>query len=222
MSDINIGISSDIIRIHKVITRALEVIITRGQVFAQAGYPDQTVQTGFCSYIYSFESLLHAHHLTEEELAFPYFRQKMPGEPFDLLLVQHSEIAISVYEIRELMGSHENPKLDLASLNKLIQVVEKIDRIWHPHIEIEENIFDPDKISALMSAEEQVLFSRQFADHSQKHTSPDYLVVPFILYNLSPTDRMEMAQLMPPIITQQLVPIVWKEKWLPMQTFLLE
>jgi len=222
MSDTNLGISADILRIHKVFTRALAVIVAQGQVFAQAGYPDQAVQGGFASYVLSFESLLHAHHLTEEELVFPYFRKKMPGEPFDLLLVQHSEIAMWVYEIRDLLGSHENPHLDVGSLKELVQVVTKIDQIWRPHIEIEENIFSPEKISGLASAEEQTLLSRQFAEHSQKHSSPDYLVTPFILYNLSPADRLVMSQLMPPIVTRQLVPIIWKEKWQPMQPFLLE
>ena len=222
MSDINIGISFDIIRIHKVITRALDVIIAQGKMFTQTGFPEPAVQAGFCSYVCSFESILHAHHLTEEELAFPYFRQKMPQEPFDLLLVQHSEIAMAVYQIRDMLGSHENPHLDEGSLKNLVQVVTKIDQIWRPHIEIEENIFDPDKINALMSVEEQVLLSKQFAEHSQKHSSPDYLVIPFILYNLSPTDRMEMSQLMPSIVSQQLVPVVWKDKWQPMRPFLLE
>jgi hemerythrin-like domain-containing protein len=222
MSDTNIGISAYMRRIHKVITRALEVIVAQGQVFAREGYPDQAVQAGFASYVLSFESILHAHHLTEEELAFPHFREKIPEEPFDLLLVQHSEIAMLVYEIRDLLGSHENPHLDVGSLKELVQVVTKIDQIWHPHIRIEENIFSPEKISRLANAEEQTLLSRQFAEHSQKHSSPDYLVTPFILYNLSPADRLVISQLMPPIVTQQLVPIVWKEKWRPMQPFLLE
>jgi hemerythrin-like domain-containing protein len=222
MSAVKISISQDLIRIHKVITRALQVIPTRGQSFAQDGFPDLAIKAGFCSYVLSFETILHAHHTTEEELTFPYFRAKMPGEPFDLLLVQHSEIATAVYQIRDLLESHENPNLNERTCAELVQIVKKIDEIWHPHIGIEEGIFTPEKIRAQVNVEEEALLRRQFAEHSLKHSSPDYLVVPFILYNLSPADRQEMAQLMPPVVTQQLVPVVWKEKWQPMQPFLLE
>jgi hypothetical protein len=46
--------------------------------------------------------------------------------------------------------------------------------------------------------------------------------VPFILYNLSAEDRAIMAQQMPPAVSQELVPIVWKEQWAPMVPFLLD
>jgi hypothetical protein len=54
------------------------------------------------------------------------------------------------------------------------------------------------------------------------HSGPDYLVVPFVLYNLSPEQRAILAAEMPPIVTQQLVPIAWKAQWEPMSPFLLE
>jgi hemerythrin-like domain-containing protein len=222
MENSYMGINSDLVRIHKVFSRALQVIQTHGQVFSKTGFPDAAVQAGFSSYVNSFDSLLHAHHITEEEILFPFFRLKMPDEPFDLLLVQHSDIAASVYQIRDLLGSQENQNLDVYSLSELVQVVAKIDQVWHPHIGIEESIFVPDKINPLASLEEQFSLNGQLAQHSMKHASPDYLVIPFILYNLPPVDRQEMSRLMPPVITQQLVPLVWKEKWQIMQPFLLE
>jgi hypothetical protein len=51
---------------------------------------------------------------------------------------------------------------------------------------------------------------------------PDPVLVPFILYNLSAEDRAIMAQQMPPAVSQELVPIVWKEQWAPMVPFLLD
>jgi hypothetical protein len=44
---------------------------------------------------------------------------------------------------------------------------------------------------------------------------------PFLLYNLPTEERAIIAQAMPPIVTRQLVPVVWKEKWEPMSPFLL-
>jgi len=45
--------------------------------------------------------------------------------------------------------------------------------------------------------------------------------VPFLLHDLEPADRAAMAANFPPIVTEQLVPIFWKEKRSPMQPFLL-
>ena len=42
---------------------------------------------------------------------------------------------------------------------------------------------------------------------------PDPVVVPFILYDLPAEDRAIMAPHMPPVVTQELVPVVWKEHW---------
>jgi hypothetical protein len=47
-------------------------------------------------------------------------------------------------------------------------------------------------------------------------------VVPFLLYNLPPEERAIFSQGMPPVVTQELVPVVWKEKWSPMKPFLLD
>jgi len=58
-------------------------------------------------------------------------------------------------------------------------------------------------------------------EFSMKHMAPDYLVMPFILYNLSKQDREALAGMLPPIITQKLVPIDWKPKWESMKRYLL-
>jgi hypothetical protein len=56
----------------------------------------------------------------------------------------------------------------------------------------------------------------------QEHTGPAYLVMPFVLYNLSPEDRAITSQGFPEMVTKQLVPIDWKDKWVSMQPFLLK
>jgi hypothetical protein len=55
----------------------------------------------------------------------------------------------------------------------------------------------------------------------QEHAKPDYLVVPFTLYNLPPLERTFMARALPPSVVQELVPGPGKEKWQPMAPFLL-
>jgi hypothetical protein len=43
-----------------------------------------------------------------------------------------------------------------------------------------------------------------------------------MLFNLSPQDRAAFAQAMPPVVTEQLVPVAWRDKWAPMKPFLLD
>ncbi len=76
---IKIGVGWDLVRIHKVLSRSQDMIISKCQEFSQAGFPDPVTQAGFTDYVRCFASLMHAHHTAEEELAFPYFRGKTTG-----------------------------------------------------------------------------------------------------------------------------------------------
>lgn len=67
-----------------------------------------------------------------------------------------------------------------------------------------------------------IRLQKELIEFFQEHTGPEYLVVPFVLYNLTTEDRAITAQGLPAIVTEQLVPIEWKDKWAPMQPFLLE
>ena len=89
------------------------------------------------------------------------------------------------------------------------------------HIAIEEEHFTIARFASLMPPEEHSRLLGLFMQHMQQNTGPDYLIVPFLLYNSAPDNRAFFAGGMPPIVTQQLVPVVWKEKWAPMQPFLL-
>jgi hemerythrin-like domain-containing protein len=216
------GVAADMLRIHRAITRGLQVTLERSEAFNQAGFPDKQTQLGFSCYVRSFANLLHSHHLTEEELAFPYFAVKIPDEPYDTFLFEHSEMAGFVYEIRSLTGLKEEALLPNKALEAINCAATGICGIWYSHIIKEEKIFDPERINKLIDTPEQIKMGRMFAEHNQKHTAPDYLSVPFLLYNLQHEDRQMISQLLPSEVTQQLVPVVWKEKWAPMKPFLLE
>jgi hemerythrin-like domain-containing protein len=211
----------DLIRIHSIITRGLNVAIENSQSLVQRGYPDTSTRDGFVSYVRTFASVLDAHHLLEDELAFPYLRDKLPDVPYDLLMAQHREIVVILNEIKATVEEMKASAHLAESLNKLNHGLRTIGDIWHPHIRVEEDHFTAEKINALINMEEQERMSRKFSEHSQQHATPDYLVVPFLLYNLLPEERAAFAQAFPPIVTQQLVPIVWREKWTPMAPFLL-
>ena len=59
------------------------------------------------------------------------------------------------------------------------------------------------------------------AAHSAAHAQPAPWAVPFLLYNLEMEDRAHFLSVMPAELTQQLVPVVWKDEWAAMKPFLL-
>ena len=93
------NVVAELLLIHQIITRGLKVASENGGAFVQQGYPTGSAREGFISYIRSLASTLHAHHLTEDDLVFPYFREKMPDAPYDLLAAQHRGLVPLLEEI---------------------------------------------------------------------------------------------------------------------------
>jgi hemerythrin-like domain-containing protein len=215
------NIAADLIRIHSVVNRGLSVSLEHGQTFAREGFPDDATREGFVRYVQSLVSVLNAHHLGEDELAFPYLRDLLPDAPFDLLSEQHQQM---VPILDETAAANEAVAAggESQSVTDVVRALTQVDELWHPHIQIEEEQFTVERGAELISVDEHIRLAQLFAKLSQEHAQPDYLVVPFVLYNLAPEDRAIMAAPMPPVVTQELVPKAWKEKWAPMQPFLLE
>jgi hemerythrin-like domain-containing protein len=216
------NIVADLLRFHRMITRGLDVSIAEGQTFAREGYPDASTHEGYISYVRSLASVLNAHHLTEDELAFPRFRERLPDPPYEQLMAEHAEMVPVLDEIEaaaERAAAEAGPG---PALDDLQHALTKVRDLWRPHIQKEEVHFTTEKAAELFSVDEHVAMAGQFAKFGQEHMGTDYLVVPFMLYNLAPEDRAVMSRAMPPVITQELVPIVWKDKWAPMKPFLLD
>ena len=76
---------ADLIRIHRVITRALEVSLEE----CQGSGPAPALRQGFHSYVLSLASAVHAHHLGEDEVAFPFWQKMEPQLPIDQLSITH-------------------------------------------------------------------------------------------------------------------------------------
>ncbi len=215
------NVALDLLRIHSIITRGLNVATEKSQVFAREGFPDASTREGFICYARSFVSALHAHHLTENELVFPYLRAKLPDAPYDLLIAQHQELVHTLDQIKVAIEEVAADPQATAPLTRLNGVLRRMGEIWHPHIGIEQDHFAPDKVGPLLAPEEHARLSGLFAEHGRKHMGPDSLAVPFLLYNLPPGERAMFARQMPFIVTRLLVPLVWKKQWAPMRPFLL-
>jgi hemerythrin-like domain-containing protein len=165
MADANApNIALDLLRIHSIITRALSVTSESSQRFAQEDFPDASTKDGFLCYARSFVSVLHSHHLTEDELGFPYFREKLPDAPYDLLMDQHKELASVVDEVKIAIEDVSAYRQAAASLNKLNLLLRRLADLWQPHIGIEEGHFTVAKLDALISREEHIKWGKLFAE----------------------------------------------------------
>ena len=214
-------LADDLLRIHKIITRALSVARERGSAFARTDFPNPRIREGYVSYARALLATLHAHHGAEDELAFPRFRERIPQAPYDRLDGDHRDLLPALSAADEAVESALTGHPASVWLGRLLGSLDRIDQLWHAHIAVEEEHFSGEAIDAAMSEEEQGELGKALSAHAQKHAGPDYLVVPFLLHNLEPADRAVMAAKLPPVVTEQLVPHAWKEKWAPMEAFLL-
>lgn len=210
------NVGEDILRIHRVLTRSLTVSI---QFLQQAEQPDN-LHHGFRLYLRALSGLLHAHHLGEDEIGFPFWRTKSPFAPLNNLIRDHLRMMPLLEKIEIWLNSESG--WEAPHLRRLQGILEELNAIWLWHIQLEESVMGPEKADALLTPAENQQLARQLATHGQEHAQPDALVLPFILYNLPVEDRAVMAQIFPPLVTRQLVPVEWKPVWEPMKPFLLE
>jgi len=216
------NIGEDYIRFHKVMTRGLAVSLQNIDEFSNRGALETQNRESFLKYVQSFSSVLDGHHLVEDEKIFPYFMDKLPEVPYERLISEHKIFKSGLQEINTGLGNLRAGNDELESLKLLKSGLGKIDQIWHPHIQIEDTQLYGRVRSLKIDSEEMIRIQKEYLEFFQEHTGPEYLVGPFVLYNLSPEDRAIAANGLPEIVTKQLVPIEWKDKWAPMQPFLLE
>jgi hypothetical protein len=208
----NIGM--DLQRIHRCITRGLVVARENCRIFAASGFPDDATHAGFWKYCHGLEANAHGHHVIEDDVFFPFLRERLPDTDFDGLMVEHQQMHTILAEMK---AAREG-----GSLDDLHHALAKLSDLWLPHIAKEEAAFSPEVAAEVMTVPQHIELAQKAAAHSQEHTQPAPLAIPFLLYNLEGDDRAHFFAVMPAEVTQQLVPIVWKDEWDPMKPFLLD
>lgn len=215
------NLTKDLIRIHKVVTRSLEVCLARGLEYLKSGSSLTEGLQGFANYTHCFASVLSSHHQGEDLIAFPAFQKVISSAPYQQLADDHRQIEKFLTSIPpaviELSGGvPEN------GLQVIIDTLTKISEVWYPHIRLEENTFSKGTMNKVLTPEEQGNISAASSKYSQEHSGPPYWIIPFILFNLNNEDRTAMAAGIPPMITEELVPKVWKDQWASMKPYLLD
>jgi hemerythrin-like domain-containing protein len=207
----------DLVRIHKVITRALDVSL--------ASLPESSLtddqRKGLILYLKAMTILLHAHHSGEDEIAFPFWESRMPAGPFDELSRQHQEMLVSLEQIEHWFDAGVEA-WQQEIINKTIQTINTLRNHWNTHINLEEATVGPENSRQYLTSEENDHLAKQLSAHGQAHSQPGELVMPFIVYNLSGVDRTEFVKLLPPVVIQELIPNAWKAAWAPMKPFLFD
>jgi hypothetical protein len=216
------NVAEGMLAIHRAVTRGLQVAVENAWRFENNNFPDETTQAGYFNYIRALASVLHSHHLTEDDLAFPYFKVLLPEMPVEQLSAQHQEMIPLLDAVQAALAQCEAAGGAPGELQALSTSLEKLNSLWLPHIAIEEEHFTVQRVGALLPVQEQVRLLQEFGKHTETHSGPPYLTVPFILYNLSQEMRAVMARGMPEEVTSHLVPVVWKEHWASMKPFLLD
>ena len=215
-----IKLTGDFLRIHRAITRGLNVSVSKGSEYLNEGFPDPDLQQGFVLYLQTLISVLSAHHLGEDEVAFPALKLKLPDEPYEKLGSDHVEIEKNLVQIKNALPGLAGTDSKV-SLVLIVEILKGILAIWAPHIQIEESSFKAEDITKTMTFDEQLQLSIEIGKHSQDHAGPPFFALPFVLFNLEKTDRDAMASGMPKEVVEVLLPGEWKAKWAPMLPFLL-
>ena len=208
----NIGV--DLQRVHRAITRGLDVSQEHCETFVQSGFPDAATAEGFWKYCLGLEAIANSHHVAEDELFFPFLQERLPDVDFDTLVAEHQEMHNILSEMRAAR--------EAGSLAGMQRALSSMARLWHSHIAVEETEFSPEVAAKAVTIPESIELAQKAAALSQEHAQPAPLAIPFLFYNLEGEDRAYFLNAMPEQVTQQLVPIVWKDEWAAMKPFLLD
>jgi hemerythrin-like domain-containing protein len=204
-----------LLRIHKIITRGLSISIRKcDEYLDKQGIPPGE-EEGFSKYLSTLKWVMHSHHLSEDEIAFPYFKEHIEA-PFSRLKDDHHAMALILDKLDQYLSD-----LTLGGVGRLRVVLDELNKVWGPHIKIEEEHFTPAKMQVAIGMKEQLDLVKKLGDHSIKNSGPGPLGLPFMIYNLEGRDREAFVKPIPWIATKVLVPIIWRNQWKPMSPLFL-
>ncbi len=218
----SVNVGSSMLLVHHAITRGLDVSVEKSSHFGKNGFPNAAFRAGFASYVIGLTAILRAHHLVEDEVAFPYIKERIPDAPYDVLDNEHRVVEPLVLQARASVERLlNNPSDELHALEMMNSLLVSLREAWGPHIRKEEEYFSPERLSAVATLEEHADLGQRIKEFTEEHAHPDYLVLPFMIYNLAEPDRSEYSRQLPPVVLEHLIPVAWRARWEPMKPFLL-
>ena len=155
------------------ITHALEGARAQLQDAAEGGLADPGEREALVEYLGCFATLLHDHHLSEEDFAFPYFRERLPDAPFGLLEAQHVEMKGLLDEIEAACAVLAQNGEGQAAAQALHDTLGRLAALWHPHIRLEEAQFTPEALGAGWGAQDAARFGAAVGAYMQRLIDPE-------------------------------------------------
>ena len=204
-----------LLRIHKVISRGLNISMRKCDEYLVKHEIPAGEKEGFHLYLKALRWVTHSHHMSEDEIAFPYFSGNLKA-PYPRLKEDHHAINLILEKLDKYLLETHSDKLD-----ELRSLLDEFNSVWGPHIKIEEENFNAEKLKSIIGMKEQLALIQMLGEHSRKNLGPGPITLPFLFYNLDGRDREEFMSPIPWVIKKVLVPVVWKKQWKPMMPFLI-
>lgn len=208
-------VTEGLLMIHRIVSRGINTSISICDEYSgNNGIPSRDSE-GISMFIKTLKWVTHSHHTTEDELAFPYFRDHITG-PYDRLREDHLVMASILDKLDKSLV-----EIPTGGIKKVREVLSNLNNLWVPHIKIEEENFTSGVLNGFSSLKEQIKLVEMFGEHGSKNSGPGPLALPFMFYNLEAGDRRVFVKSFPWIVKRVLVPILWKNQWKPMSQYLL-
>lgn len=208
-------LTDGMVKIHKLITRALSVSVVKCDEYLGKKEIPAGEAKGFVMYLTTLVRVMHAHHMGEDEIVFPYFKNRIEA-PYDRLNEEHIRMSKMLDDLGKSIE-----KISVSDLARLRSYLDTLQKLWAPHIRAEESSFASGILKGKMTDEEQKILVDKVSKHGAKSSGPGPVTLPFVIYNLQKEDRKEFLSDFPWILKNFLIPVVWRSKWKPMEPFLL-
>lgn len=220
MSGYELTLADYFLTIHKVISRGVDISNAHIDGFIKDGFPNEKIRDGYLNYVHALTVLFDSHHKTEDDIAFPFFREALPKTHFEWLLEDHDLITGFIEELQPILESLNKREQVQINLVNCKEVLLKMSDRWYGHIELEEEEFI-NLIDDLTSDEERARLFTQFGSYNFKLLEPHHLSFPFMLYNLEPQDQQHILSAYPQGWFAEIDTLEWRERWGSMIPFLL-
>ncbi|HEX2970125.1 MAG TPA: hemerythrin domain-containing protein [Bacteroidales bacterium] len=208
-------VTEGLVTIHKLITRALDVSISKCDEYIKNRAIPANEEKGFALYVTTLIRVMHAHHLGEDDVVFPYFKERIEA-PYIRLKDDHVTMANLLDNLEKGIG-----EITIFDIGRIKNILSDLRKSWGPHITAEESSFSAKVLSGTYTEKEQRDLLDKIGQHGSKLSGPAPVTIPFVIYNLEPQDRKIFLKDFPWIMKVFFIPLLWRSKWKPMDPFLL-
>ncbi|MBW6465241.1 MAG: hemerythrin domain-containing protein [Brevefilum sp.] len=220
MFDHKLTLADYFLTVHQVISRGVDISNAHIDGFIKDGFPNETIFDGYLNYLHALIVLFDSHHKTEDDIAFPFFREALPNTHFEWLLEDHDLITGFIEELHPILDALNKREQVNVNLVLCKDILFKMSDRWYGHIGLEEEEFI-NLIDDLISNEERVRLFSQFKNYNYKLLKPHNLTFPFMLYNLEPQDQRHIVNAYSEARFADLDAPAWRAEWESMIPFLL-